>query len=76
MSSIWSNDPEPAEGGRVTRPQCMTCVHRRSLSHCTAFPKGIPTVIFLNQHDHRKPYPGDRGIRWTEIVDDIDLLPD
>jgi len=29
---------------------------------CDAFPAGIPASIIENRRDHRKPYPGDRGI--------------
>ena len=31
---------------------------------CDAFPNGIPTPILLSQADHRKPYEGDKGIRF------------
>jgi len=34
---------------------------------CRAFPAGIPEEIFLNGFDHRKPYPGDHGIRFEQI---------
>lgn len=70
MSAIWSNDPEPASGGTVTRPQCMNCVHRRTLDTCTAFPGGIPVTIIMNAADHRKPFEGDHGIRWDPADDD------
>ena len=36
---------------------------------CAAFPKGIPDGIFLGTIDHRLPYPGDMGIRWSESLE-------
>jgi hypothetical protein len=47
-------------------PQCFRCrrlAGRPGLA-CDAFPgpAGIPAAILLNEHDHRRPYPGDRGI--------------
>lgn len=47
-------------------PPCSTCKHRdpASPSRCRAFPNGIPTQILLAKHDHRRPFPGDRGIRY------------
>lgn len=36
---------------------------------CDAFPAGIPREILENRADHRKPYPGDRGIHF-EATDD------
>lgn len=48
-------------------PQCVLCVHLREdkgpLS-CKAYPKGIPTVILENRHDHRQPWRNDNGIRF------------
>ncbi len=55
--------------------QCMYCNWWRSpvaagdfspnpTQTCTAFPDGIPDVIFNNEFDHRQPYEGDHGIQW------------
>lgn len=45
--------------------QCITlCKHNEAAGTCAAFPDGIPDAIFFGEHDHRLPYPGDRGIRW------------
>jgi hypothetical protein len=48
-------------------PQCADCIHfdeegeREGLT-CDAFLKGIPEEILYGEHDHRKPFPGDKGI--------------
>ena len=34
---------------------------------CRAFSKGIPAIILTGEHDHRKPYKGDNGIRFEPI---------
>lgn len=52
----------------VVVPLCFSCVHYRGETaagyKCTAFPLDIPTPILLMEHDHRQPYPNDRGIRY------------
>lgn len=58
-------------------PLCFDCRHldRAALrgpgpERCRAFPDGIPTPILLMRHDHRKPWPNDRGIRFEPLDDD------
>ena len=55
-------------------PQCLTCVYYQppdsghamgDVFRCTVFPAGIPWPIWDNKADHRKPYQGDNGQRWT-----------
>jgi hypothetical protein len=35
---------------------------------CDAFPKGIPYQISAEEHDHRLPFKGDRGVRYEPRV--------
>ena len=53
-------------------PQCFQCTNlERSDSfnpfRCRALPDMIPVPIQMNRHDHRKPYPGDRGFHFDSI---------
>lgn len=47
-------------------PQCKVCEHwhRGERRSCAAF-ASIPAAIWSNQADHRKPYEGDGGTRFT-----------
>lgn len=56
------------EEGDLKISQCAACAHKKDGATCTAFPKGIPDAILLNQHDHRKPFKGDNGILFKQKV--------
>lgn len=51
--------------------QCVSCVHLAEGPYfiCRAFPGLIPSAIVENRFDHRKPYPGDDGIRFEPKPD-------
>jgi hypothetical protein len=41
---------------------------------CKAFPQGIPSAIFRDGFDHRKPYEGDGGVLFepkSQVDEDI-----
>lgn len=56
---MWQDDD-------VEVPQCARCRYKFRDSTCKAFPNGIPAKILSGKHDHRKPYPGDNGIRFEQ----------
>lgn len=52
-------------------PMCVDCknLHRGNdeAFTCNAYPDAIPFEILSSQHDHRFPFPGDRGIRFEPV---------
>lgn len=48
--------------------QCVDCKHARVGSFCDAFLQEegveIPMEILTNEHEHKRPWPGDHGIRF------------
>jgi len=62
----------------IVPSDCWTCRHLR-LGHagqfaCAAFPRGVPTDLLEGRANHRKPYPGDGGIRYEPDPDAPDEL--
>jgi len=47
-------------------PQCFTCDHYNGKGRCDAY-RDIPIEVMANQHDHRKPYKGDGGVRFKPL---------
>jgi len=46
--------------------QCHSCTHwKYGTLNCAAFPKGIPVGFLMAEFDHTKPYPGDKGLRYS-----------
>lgn len=65
----------------VDPAQCFTCKHfdRQDGLSCSAFDR-IPGEILDMNFDHRKPYPGDQGVRWEpkepDVKNPFDEFPD
>jgi hypothetical protein len=46
----------------------------RWIPYCEAFPERVPHEIYIGQFDHRRPYPGDNGIRFEPAEDSESTL--
>ena len=53
--------------GELDISQCFHCAHLLGNKKCAAFDDEIPMEIRTNEHDHRKPFPGDNGIRFEKL---------
>ncbi len=52
----------------MAAPMCYYC-RRFHADHfgCEAFPQGVPDLIMFGDADHRKPFPGDNGLRFALV---------
>lgn len=62
-------------------PMCILCRHFNGINDkqeatCGVFPRGIPEPIWIGEHDHRKPYPNDNGIRFEPVDEDAARIVD
>lgn len=61
-----------AEQNQIAVPPCNNCKNYDRENNkeitCRAFtPDRIPEVILQGKNDHKKPFPGDNGIRFDPI---------
>jgi len=54
----WGPGQEPSIS------QCIRCRWWEGKGRCAAYPQGVPMAILGNRHDHRHPFPGDKGISF------------
>lgn len=52
-------------------PQCFFCqrFHRDGKRTCDAYPDGIPPELFKSEVGHIKPYKGDHGLTFLDVID-------
>lgn len=55
----------------VQCPNCKNLNREDGPLTCRAFPDGIPELILTGRVDHSQPYPGDNGILYDPIDEDI-----
>ena len=46
---------------------CTFCKHLKGERTCSAFPGGIPAEIWIGKNKHKRPFPGDKGIRFEKL---------
>ena len=64
------------DGGYIF-PSCLFCKHFfriKGVKKCMAFPDGIPEEILAMKHDHKTPYPGDKGIMFEMHEGYVDYI--
>lgn len=63
----------PAKSPAELLSCCVLCRHLRvgpsGRWACAAFPDAIPADLLDGRADHRRPYPGDGGIRFEPAAD-------
>lgn len=58
-------------------PVCARCIHWNGPYPfeqrwtCAAFPERIPVEIWKGENHHTEPYPGDHGIRFEPILQEV-----
>ena len=57
-------------------PICRACLRYSGGDTCEAFPDGIPGRILFQHFDHRLPFPGDHGLRFSLDPTRSDALDD
>ncbi|MFC1765157.1 hypothetical protein ACFL6U_24180 [Planctomycetota bacterium] len=69
---------------QATGNQCAVCLHYKGtkpldrgidlepdcVPYCQAYPHGIPDAITEDQHNHKRPFPGDQGITFERAYKD------
>lgn len=53
---------------RAFSAQCANCKRLRYNLGCGAFRGPIPDAILDGEHDHREPFPGDRGLLYAPLA--------